>query len=543
MRNDRATSIASLYHIANTKILLLRVRRNRAARAIARQYRLMRLRVQAKSQLARLKAIHKGHTFRESRVEAWLLTVWRAWNRHVSSERARKGLIAERVEQGLATWIAEKAKRLQRFCHATMAKRKHATEQLSTHLDPAVLHTLHALSSKMDSTRTGKRDLCFAFYQQALQDASAWEAPNEHLYRLAHRYQLQLEAFPIKKIRVWLKDKQQSPTTGRGGVFVDLHTPFPIRTLEFLAQLSTYYALSDRVVRQSKQIWIRYEAKTVVREYLALLYAHNQVLFSPVTTYSAQLRQQAVKLLEGKDEADYMDHSESSSVSFAKKAAASKRPSPRPRSPFTSFHCLWNDLCEKCLALQPTFSSEVDENGDNAQERQHQRVCSCCGHHHHQKSTAANLSYAAFAKKTAKHQNGLPVAAANPISDTFALPNTRELFCEQERCDFLVTNAFFHALAPFEHEHRKQHSADVLWKLAMANAYTPVTILYEQCQISSLNSLLGAIAVHSDGSSSSPSPAWESYLPPPVLEKLVLFAKLLNEELRQVDQELRLVTS
>ncbi|TYZ61136.1 hypothetical protein PybrP1_008854, partial [[Pythium] brassicae (nom. inval.)] len=77
--------------------------------------------------------------------------------------------------------------------------------------------------------RLTNRELCAAFYDRLLQDVSVWRAPEPHLRFLADRYGLRLEPLPVPTIRSWLKRRQRHVADSDG--FLDLHTPFPVRSL------------------------------------------------------------------------------------------------------------------------------------------------------------------------------------------------------------------------------------------------------------------------------------------------------------------------
>lgn len=536
---DSANAISLLYQIAKAKILMHRYRQQQAARKISRQFRLMKLRVQAKARLAWLQTKRRARLFSDARVRRWLVKVWNAWKSFIALERARKALIELRVERGMTKWIAERAVRLQRLHQITMVRRHAASEQYADQLDPVVLHTLEVLSRKMTQQQppmlTSKRELCTAFYEQLLQEVHAWRAPKTHLRFLARRYTLPLGALPVAKIKAWLKRRRRNALNSVG--FLDLRSPFPIRTLRFLAKVSSYYALQHRVASQTREIWIHYEAKMVVREYLALLYANNQVLYSPATTFSAQLRHEAVLLLRHKDQEEFMEAG--SPLLFSSPRVPASPPLLPSRHAFTSFHCLWNDLCEKCLMLQPPISQATTVDGHSSVHLK--RSCSCCGHRHFEKSTAVSQSYAAFPKIAHKpsHSTPSPQPVPTTISPSTANQQQQLLVSDSERCDFLVLNAFFQALAPLEHDNRSVHAPETLWKLAMVHAFNSVTLLYEQLHVTTLSSLLQLLTSRSSSSELRESPEWEGVMPPPVLDKLLLLGTLLHAELLDVEQELR----
>lgn len=528
---DSANVIGSLYQIAKAKNLMHRYRQYHAAIKILRQFRLMKLRVQAKARILWLRTKRRAQQFHEKRVHRWLLTAWSAWKNFIALERVRKALVEQRVERGMTTWVTERAIRLQRLHQIAMTKRRAATEQYAHQLDPVVLHSIEVLSRKMALQQppelTPKRGLCTAFYEQLLHEMSTWRAPPPHLLFLAERYSLPLEALPVAKIKSWLKRRQRKVSNSVG--YLDLHSPFPIRTLRFLAKVSSYYALQHRVASQIRQTWIHYETKLVVREYLALLYANNQVLFSPATTFSAQLRHEAVLLLQRKDQEEFMETGSQALFSVTASPRRPASPSLLPsRHAFTSFHCLWNDLCEKCLMLQPQVATDDGHSSDHLK-----RSCSCCGHRHFKKSTAVNQSHAAFPQIAHKPSHSI----SSPMS-SLKDQHHQLLFSDSERCDFLVLNAFFQALAPLEHDNRTAHAPETLWKLAMAHAFNTVALLYEQLHVGSLSSLLQLLTSRSF-SDLRESPEWESVMPLPVLDKLLLLGTLLHDELLHVEQELR----
>lgn len=532
---DSANTIGSLYQIAKAKILMHRYHQHQAARKISLQYRLMKLRVQAKDHLNWLRTKWRARLFHEMRVSKWLLQVWTAWKKFITFERARKASIEQRVERGMTKWITEKVFRLQRLHEIAMTNRRAATEQYAGQLDPVVLHSLEVQSQKvaleLQPELTAKRELCAVLYEQLLQEVSTWRAPTPHLIFLAERYTLPLEALPVAKIKSWLKRRRRNVSNSVG--FLDLHAPFPIRTLRFLAKVSSCYALQHHVASQSRQIWVHYEAKMVVREYLALLYLNNQVVFSPATTFSPQLRHEAVLILRRKDQEEAMETGSTALFSSPRLPLSLPAPSQPSRHAFTSFHCLWNDLCEKCIMLQ---SSPVSA-GDGHSSVHLRRSCSCCGHRHFEKSTLVNQSYAAFPKIAYKPSQSSPSSAApTTMSSSTGQQQYRKLFSDSERCDFLVLNTFFQALAPLEHANRTVHAPETLWKLAMAHALGAVTFLYEQLHVASLSSLLHKLKANV---SSGEMAEWEGVMPPQVLDKLLLLGTLLHDELLSVEQEVR----
>lgn len=528
-----ASAIASLYHIAQAKILMHRYRQQRAARRIWCRYRLMQLRAQAKARRAWFETKRQARVFRDERIAQHKRRVWRAWRTCVDHEKRRQALIAQRVEQGLELWLATRALHLQRLHRIAMTRRSCMTEQLASELDPVVLHTLDVLTRKHTATATrltvaAKRALCAAFYEQLLHNVSAWREPTAHMYMLARRYALELETLPRLEIRAWLELKQQHIGDAMG--FLDLLQPFPTRSLAFLAQVSLYYALADRVASQSHAIAVELEARMVVRAYLRLLYAHNQVQFSHATTYSAQHRAAAVRLLQQKDSEESMETAadvESERLQLRGHVSASA---------FTSFHCVWSDLCEKCLMLQPS-SDDADSFDAPGNAQRQDRVCACCGHRRAERSTAAAPSYAAF--QPTKH-------SAHHTSEALTESSTHEqLVRDDERCDYFVLNAFFHALAPRGHANRDEHTPQTLWKLAMAHATAAVAHLYEDLRVVSLNTLLERLQrdVPRDASpsqwSSERALAWTSVAPPQVLAIFSRFARVFVDELRATERVLQ----
>ncbi|KAJ8571565.1 hypothetical protein ON010_g5270 [Phytophthora cinnamomi] len=101
-----------------------------------------------------------------------------------------------------------------------------------------------------------------------------------------------------------------------------------------------------------------------------------------------------------------------------------------------------------------------------------------------------------------------------------------------ERCDFMVLNAFFHALSPVNHDCRENDTLDTLWKLTIRSAYEPMVELYNRLQTGSLNDLLNA---------SQEVETWAKVCcPPSVGEQLQLFITILKDEWTQLDTQLAL---
>lgn len=519
------TAIASLYHIATTKILVLRHRQQLAARKIVYWYRHLQLRQEANQRFKWLQTKQRARQLCASLVCKSVSVVWSIWKQYAERERARKAAIAERMQQGRTRWIRDQVVRIQRLHQLAMARRSITTAQLAPQFDPFVLRSLEEVARRLRSQHREptKRELCAALYEHLLQNVSSWRAPEPHLRYLAKRYSLQLEALPATRIRAWLRHKRRHVSDSEG--FLDLHSPFPTRTLEFLAQMSTYYALERLVSSQRMQVRAQYEARMVVREYLALLYANNQVLYTPATISSAQCRREAVEILQRRDGEEWMHPTDASGKRPDPSSVDNENASAMTRHAFTSFHCVWSDLCEKCLALQHHQS----------------RTCACCGHRHSERSTAATPGHAASRKS--RLRSLAPESGEDSQSNASASPSNNpqeqlpRLVHDQERCDFLVINAFFHALAPLEHENRTAHAPEVIWKLAMAHATASVAILYDELKILSLDSMLRFL--HRQRQTRPDDAKFESIAPPQVLDKLLLLGKLLYDELLSVDQELQ----
>lgn len=514
-----ATVLASLYHIARSKALLYRHHQQHAASTVVRWYRLVRLRREAEKCLAWLRIEQQAHELSAGLVRRRLAATWGQWKRHTESARARNETIAERIRHGDRRWITAHARRIHQLYEIAMAKRRLATERLTPQLDADVLRLLDVVLASQASRLTDKRAICTAFYDRLVADVSVWRAPEPHLRFLAKRYGLRLEALPVNKIRAWLTRRQQHVADSDG--FLDLYAPLVVRTLEFVAEVSAYYTLQTRVASQRRLVLAQYEAKIVVRHYLALLYANHRVVFSPATTASAQLREQALVVLVRRDKEEWIKDPVATELGRESVSFRSEVPT---RDAFTSFHCVMSDLCEKCLALQ----------------HPPQQSCLCCGHQRFERSTAAAPGHAVSStvRRRAASERASSLSAALDDDNDHNDNLSDQLIDSQEACDFLVLNAVFHALAPLGHENRHAHASATLWKLAMAHATPCVAILYEQLQVQSLDRLLRVLhRMQTRGRDA--EEAFERVVPPQVLEKLWLFGTLLFDELLSVNKELR----
>lgn len=269
--------------------------------------------------------------------------------------------------------------------------------------------------------------------QQMKQDVLSWRPPNPHLLRLAKRYEMPLEELPLELLVRWLSEREKTTE----GQYLDLEEPFTCRTLEFLQPLSRWYALEHLVQWQILQIRIQQQLRLVVRSYLVLLFSANRIT---ATVDSAFKRLRAIRLLRQRDEDEQQ-------VPALQDGA----------DPFTAFHSPLSDLCENCLLLRaPCVPVE--------------RVCACCGHEHYALSTFSAPSHVIGIRKL-EHERP-------------------QWITSDEKCDFLVLNAYFQALAPLDHAHRSAHRPTTLWQLAMAHATPAVQELYDELQIVTLDDLL-----------------------------------------------------
>lgn len=373
-----------------------------------------------------------------------------------------------------------------------MEQRRKLIQQLMPTVDSMVLH--HVRSARQQSHR--EQQQCHndsskvkmrpfeIFYQQMKQDVLSWRAPDSHWLRLAKRYQMPLEELPLELLTRWLSEREKTTADGQ---HLDLEEPFTCRTLEFLEPLSRWYALQHRVQWQIVQIRIQQQLRLVVRSYLALLFSANRIA---ATVDSAVKRLRAIRLLRQRDE-DEQQHQQ---------ILALREGSPSADA-FASFHSPLSDLCENCLMLRvPTVPVE--------------RVCACCGHEHYAKSTSSAPSHVIVNRKPERELRSRPQWVAS-----------------DEKCDFLVLNAYFQALAPLDHAHRCTHRPTTLWQLAMARASPAVRVLYDDLRIVTLDDLL---SVCSGQSSQLQAMETDLQMPEPAAAMLGTLASAFVLELQSV---------
>lgn len=337
--------------------------------------------------------------------------------------------------------------RLHRFLMRTREQRRKLIKQLMPTVDPMVLHHVRSARQQCHREQQHRGDPSMLktrpfeiFYQQMKQDVLSWRAPDPHWLRLAERYQMPLEELPLELLVRWLSEREKMTE----GQCLDLEEPLTCRTLEFLEPLSRWYALEHLVQWQIIQIRIQQQLRLVVRSYLALLFTANRVAS---TVDSAAKRLRAIRLLRQRDKDE-------------QQAASASRDGSPSADAFTSFHSPLSDLCENCLMLRvPSVPVE--------------RVCACCGHEHHAQSTSSAPSHVIVNRKPEHEPHDHPQWVAS-----------------DEKCDFLVLNAYFQALAPLDHAHRSSHRPTTLWQLAMARASPAVRVLYDELRIVTLDDLL-----------------------------------------------------
>ncbi|GMF50723.1 unnamed protein product [Phytophthora fragariaefolia] len=493
-----ARIIAGLYHIQRAKQERVFLRRDRAARLILRLYRDVQARTAAKQSLQWKKVKLHAKELAKRKLRSLVQLTWSGWQRYTRKEAQRKTIIAFREASGLTKWEKTMARRFLYAYRMRIANREHLEREIVSQLDARVLHHIRTAiqTSDVGPFPRSVHDISSLFLLLIRNDVWAWQVPNEQLYFLAQRYSLPLDLIPLKQIHHWLAEESPS--------FVDLYAPLPTQTLLLFDTLSQHFALHSRILAQIQQIREAYEAHMLMREYLALLYSANVVRLSPSTTFSSQQRQRAVDILFEKDRVEYLPNLNSTefpSGGFRKNPVVLVQ-----RDAFTSFHCVWNHhLCERCLAMR-SAKLELSWN------------CKCCGHHHYEANTMSRSlqleAQGVFIEKNSQDCNPTRVMWAST----------------SERCDFVILNAFLHALAPVNHENREKYSVEVLWKLAMRDAYEPMIKLYNQLQTGSLNDLLNA---------SQDALTWaEACCPPGVTTQLQCFITILKNEWTHLDAQL-----
>lgn len=509
IRNEKlwdasARTIASLYHIQQAKKQRHNLRRDRAVKRILRWYRDVQARTTAKQRLRWKRVKRQAQELRLRKIRVLMQRTWSGWLCCVHKEAQRRKLIAGREAAGLNKWLNAKARRYLSAYRERVARRAHLQSEIMHHLHTRVLDHIRAAirtSSQAPSTQTAQ-EVSFTFLLLIRNDVWTWQVPDKQLYFLARRYTLPLDSLPLKQIHTWLIEEAPS--------FVDLFTPLPTQTLLVLQYLSQFFALHSRVLLQVQCARKVYEAHMLMREYLVLLYTANVVRLSPSTTFSSQQRQRAVNILQEKDRVEYLSRAQENKFEFD--VQMNNRSATVERGEFTSFHCLWNHhLCKRCLAMR-------------AERHEGSRQCKCCGHHDYESNTMARdlrseSREVAFEKDTISSA----VHSTNP---------TRKMWASTtERCDFMVVNAFLHVLAPVNHDNRRTQSLDMLWKLAMRNAYEPVAEIYNRLPTRSLNDLLNASREELESWS-------KSCCPSGVDAQLHLFITIMKDEWTQVDAQL-----
>lgn len=297
------------------------------------------------------------------------------------------------------------------------------------------------------------------------------------------------------------------------GGSVDLLPPLTARALQFLAAFSRFHTTHALVQRQTELVWARYEAMMAMRDYLALLLAHDLVAISKAMDFG--WRQRAIAFLRRGNRRERLPQqwaadNSSSSSGFTPEGSGSSHYSHDKDDAFTRFHCLWSrDLCEKCFALRPTVNEHV--GAANSEPRE----CRSCGHRHLERSTACKL---------------VPIASATASGSNNSVERglgAARWVCASERCDFLVANAFLHALAPASSANRSELRADELWTAALAHAQSPVAWLYTRERIATSDELLQR---------SSSLPLNDPTIPEAVAATLELFADVLIAQLARIDR-------
>ncbi|TMW68028.1 hypothetical protein Poli38472_007700 [Pythium oligandrum] len=157
------------------------------------------------------------------------------------------------------------------------------------------------------------------------------------------------------------------------------------------------------------------------------------------------------------------------------------------------------------------------------QQRQLQRWQHCA-------TIVTSLYQILQAKKLRKHYR--EQRAMSKINNLVYLRRLRHEAQDHERCDFLVLNAYFHALAPPGHVHRELYNAQTLWQVAMAKAFEPLTKMYNEIGITSLNDLLSSVEMEQGD-------LLLDILPNQVIQKLTGFVHLFKTELLNVHKKLQ----
>lgn len=348
------------------------------------------------------------------------LVTWSGWVRCVQMEAQRRTTIADREAAGLMKWQNTKARQFRSAYRARVMKRDVLEHEVMNQLDTRVLQHIRAAvqTSDKETCTLSAQEVSSSFLLLIRSDVWTWQVPDNQLYLLAQRYDLPLELLPLKRIYHWL--------AGESPAFVDLYAPLPTQTLLLFSHLSQCFSLHSRILLQIRRIHEAYEARMLMREYLALLYTANVVRLSPSTTFSSEQRQRAVDILRGKDRVEYLPILQGREVESG--ANLNNQGILVQRGAFTSFHCGWNHrLCERCLAMGPA-------------RQESSRQCKCCGHHQYEANTVAR-------------DLRLEAQEAFPENDAPA----RVLWASSsERCDFMVLNAFLHALSPVGHDNREK---------------------------------------------------------------------------------------
>jgi hypothetical protein len=471
-----ALVLQGFYHILEAKQLLHHYRLKRAVATIEHTYRHRRDRIDAQARLAGRRRKVRAQLFFLRRLRRVMAACWTVWRGVVTHKRERRARISLALASGHTKWVSSKAVRLQRLFRRAMELRHSLDGQIVPGLHFVLRHTVDTAVASSCATR----DQFLQFYQQVTQTLRSWREPPRRLHFLAQQYALPLDVLRLDEVWLWLRNEQQQQW--EHDWFLDLRAPLAIRTLRFLATLSDFFTRQDRIAFQIDQIWLHFEALQCVRGYLAHLFAHNAVWYTPATTFSAHDRQRAVEWLRQLVREETQEDSQPWSMA----ATATDLP-------YIVFHCVWTDLCERCFAME----------GDRLA-----RSCSSCGHLHHEHSTVVRPSHA--------------VISPQEDGDT----QEPKWIKGSERCDLVVVNAFFHALAPRGHAHRELYKPETMWQLALAKALEPVSLLYERFEIRTLNDLL---VQTNEG-------AWVEVLPAQVAAKLSLFLRLIKQELIAIHQ-------
>jgi hypothetical protein len=492
--NASAKVIAGLYHIQQAKVERRQLRRDRAARRIVRLYRDVQARTSARQSLRWEKVKRQAKDIASRKLRALLQLAWSGWLRCVQKEAKRRELMAQREAAGWRKWRDEKASRFLSAYRRRLAKRVLLEHEVMNELDARVLRHIRT-AVQTTATKTA-REVSSTFLLLLRNDIWTWQVPEKQLHFLAQRYALPLDSLPLQQLHHWLVE--EAP------VFVDLFAPLPTQTLRVLQHLSQYFTLHSRVLLQTQRVREVYEARLLMREYLALMNTANLVRLSPSTTYSSQQRQRAVAILHEKDRVEHLPSCKTRTLHMD---VEGDRDTAVERDAFTSFYCVWNHrLCRRCLAMKSDEGS---------------RQCKCCGLQPYEVNTTAT--------DLRLESSQVSLGKARALSPGRSTAPRRTLWASStERCDFMVLNAFLHARAPVDHANRRVHSVEVLWKLAMRDGYEAMAELYNRLPDGSLNDLLNAS--HEDLN------AWaKECCPPGVAAQLHLFITVLKDEWTQLD--------